>query len=260
MAYANFTDCEKFLEGFGTNYFGTYNETLGSLQINTIGWQDAINSSFNNVNTILDSFQKIPIIPVGTQPRTGSYHSALVELNVCDMIFNKLKARHIQEFGGKLPDWMMYFGSRCSQIFDDIVNDKITFSTDTVRTGIGIPVKVTTNGFATFFSNWDFGFYSASDYPKTFRFKVTGTSDGNGLGQAKFRISEDDGISYQTNDNIVGSSWICIKNGLEIRWQAGTTTGTQVQFELNDEWKVDCTPTQIRTSSYKSTFSRFGRG
>lgn len=261
MSYAAFADFEKYVESYGTNYYGTFSELAGTITINTSKWQDDIDFSYNNINTILDSIGKIPLIPVGTQPRTGSYHPALIELNVCDAIYRKFNSRHIQEMNGKLPDWMTWFGTRCMQIFDDIETEKISFSTDTIRTGIGIPVKIRTSGYATLHNNWDFGFYSASDYPKTFHIKITGTIDGNGFGQTKFKWSEDSGVTFlAVTEQTVGSLWINIANGLQVRWQAGSAIGTNNQFEYNDEWKIECVPTQVRTSGFRSTFNRFGRG
>lgn len=260
MSYASFRDFETYLEGFGTNYFGTINENTGVLSIDTSSWQDAINQSYNRINSILDSIERIPIVPVGTQPRTGSYHPYLIEWNVCDTIFMKLKSRHSPEMNNALPLWMQEFGTRAQIILDEIVSGKISFSTDTVRTGINIPQKVSVVGFGTLFDNWDFGFYNASDYPKMFHIKITGTVDGNNIGQAKFKYSEDDGVSYCETETLTGTSWIDIKDGLQIRWQPAVISGTQVQLNLNDEWKIECTPTQVRTSGFKSTFRTFGRG
>lgn len=260
MSYASFPDFERFLEGFGTNYYGTYKETAGSVVIDTTSWQSDIDFSYNNINTVLDSLGILPQVPVGTQVRTGSYHPSLIEWNALDVISTKLRARHIEEFNGKFPDWMNDFGSRCVAILEAIMSKKVAFSTDTTETGIGYPTKVTTNGYATFFSNWDWGFYEAADYPKMFHFRITSTNSGNGLGQSLFRISEDDGVSWGSIDYTVGSSWICIKDGLEIRWGAGSLTGTQNQFEYGDEWKLQCTPTNVRTSTFPSRYRTFRRG
>ncbi len=208
----------------------------------------------------MDAIGRIPIVPVGTNPKTGSYHPALIEWNCLDTIELKLKARHASEFRDKFPDWMDYYGSRRNAIFTDIVSGRIVLDTDTTTRGIGYPVPVTKLGFATLYTNWNFGFYRATDYPKIFHVRINGTADGNDIGEAEFEISEDDGYSYLATTCDTGTNWIDMENGLWIRWSPGTLTGTRRQLEYHDEWKITCIPSNIRTVGYQSTFKTFGRG
>jgi len=160
MAYATFSDFEQFFEGFGTNYYGTFVQQAGTNAIDLTAWQSAIDSSYNRINTMLDSVDKVPVVPIGTNVKSGAYHPNLIEWNCCDVIFVKLRSRHAREFNNMLPDWMSSFGSRCMQILDSINCGNIALDTDTTSSGIGFPQRVVgINSKASFFTNWDSGFY-----------------------------------------------------------------------------------------------------
>lgn len=259
MAYGTYLNFEQYLEGFATSYYGSMNDVVGTISIDFASIETDLTTSYNKLNTQLDSVERIPLVPVGTNPRTGQYNPYLIEWNCCDVIFNKLRSRHTIEYQGKLPDWMLSFATRCDNIIEDIWKGKITLDTDTTNKGIGIAQKVTTLGYATMITNWDSGFYSGSDYEKTFHFKITGTTGGNGFEQAEFSISEDNGYSYSSNKYKVGTGWINIQSGLLIRW-IPPTSGTQTLFEYNDEWKVLCTPQNTRNITRRTISRRFGRG
>jgi len=273
MGYAGKGDFERFYEGFATYYYGNRDNSAGTLEISTSVLDGDIASSFDRINILLDSIGRVPIVPVGTNVRTGKHHPHLIEWNVVDTIFTKLRARHMSEFRDKLPDWMLSFATRADQIFDDIVCGRVVLDTDTTTRGIGYPVKIAGRSVADFHTNWDSGFYSAVDFPKVFRFRVSGTSEGNEIGQAKFVISEDDGYSYLTGEYETGTSWIHIKNGLSIRWKPAATLGigtvvvegtptyyNELQIEFGDVWQVKCVPMTVSGINSRSTFKTFGRG
>ncbi len=258
--YATFTDFEEFLEAFGTNYYGTVaGGTLDGIDITS--WQAAIDSSFNRMNTMLDTIDRIPMVPIGTM-RTGVYHPALIEWNVSDVIFNKLRARHLPEYGDKLPDWMLQFGSRGKQIFNSILAGDIALDTDTTNRGIGSPISVSTKGVAAFYSNWETGFYRPSDFARTYRIKITGTNDGNLIGQARFQLSYDDGYSYSSDtEALTGTGWNTLDSGLAFRWAPYIgTLGTNLQLELGDTWKITCIPLNINHINSGPSFKQFAVG
>lgn len=262
MSYAAFEHFETYFEQFGTGYYGSLlHGDSGSLIIATNQWQIDIDASFNKINILLDSIGRIPIVPIGTNVKTGSYHPHLIEWNTVDTIFTKLKSRHSVEYKGALPEWMMSFYSRGESIFQKIQDEEIVLDTDTTNTGIGYPIPITKVGMATFYSNWDSGFYYQSEFPKFYRFKITNVSEGSSSGQAYFKYSNDDGFTWQSTEILTDSGWIAIEGGLEIRWaNTGTLFGTQVQLALNDEYKVTCIPTNIKTANSKVHVRTFRRG
>lgn len=257
--YATFSNFQELLEDFGTNYYGT--SAGGTLNgIDVTSWQSAIDSSFNRINIQLDTIDRIPIVPIGTM-KNGLYHSALIEWNVCDVIWNKLRSRHTPEYDGKLPEWMLGFGSRGKEIFNSILNDEISFETDTTNRGIGYPIPVTQVGVATFYSNWDSGFYNASDYARTYRIKITATTDGNLIGQPKFQLSLDDGYSYLVDtEAVTGTGWINLSTGLAFRWAPALSPGTFKQLELGDTWKISCIPLNVSHVNAGPKFRQFEVG
>jgi len=260
MSYVTLSDFERYFENFGTWYYGSRVLITGSIIIATSTWQNDIDASYNKINNILDSYTRIPIVPVGTNPSNGSYHPFLIEWNACDTIYTKLKARHSREFNNELPQWMMDFATRGKAIFDDIVSGKITLDTDTTNTGIGYPQRVTgTLSKAGFYSNWDSGWYRGSDYKKIYHFKITDIAVGTKVGQAKFQLSLDDGYSFEDTKNDTGTDWIDIEFGLKIRWTFPVSV-TETQLALNDEWKIECIPQDVRRSGFDTRFKQFARG
>ena len=260
MAYASIGHLNRYFENFGTLYYGDRDNNVGTMEIATADITADLEASFNRLNTMLDSIQRIPIVPVGTNVKTGSYNPFLIEWNCCDTIYEKLKARHIVETQGRLPEWMTYFGSRCNDIFNGIVNEKIPLDTDTTNRGIGYPITITKTGYAALFSNWDSGFYSRSDFPREYRVKIVGTTDGNGIGQAIFQVSEDGSFSFLTGTYTSGTQWLDLNHGLRVRFEHGSVTGSLSQLERLDEWKITCTPINVRNVGYSSSFKEFGRG
>lgn len=261
MSYASVEHLSRFLEDFGTLYYGTRQGTslvFGTTEVANITAD--LEYSASKIDGYLMAFGRVPGVPIGTNPKNGSYSPFLIEWNAYDTIFQKLKSRHTLEFKGGYPDWILSFGSRAEKIMNSLACGEITLDIETSYTGIGYPSKVAQSGFATFYSNWNSGFYSKSDYPTTFRIKITGTSDGNEIGQTRFTVSSDDGYSWDSVDNVTGTGWIDISAGLAVRWSPGTLTGTQRQIEYGDEWKISCTPVNMRTVTGGAQFKEFGRG
>lgn len=259
MSYAVISDLNRYLENFGTSYYGSRNGPLGTISINGSLIQEDLDSSFAKINSMLDSLDRIPLIPLGTSIKTGLYNPFIIEWNCCDVIYTKLKSRHYAEYQGNLPSWMVEFGSRGLNIFTDIMNNKIILDIETTNKGIGYPEIVAHTGVAQFFSNWDSGYYTASDYKKTFHFKITSVSEGSSFGQAKFKTSFDDGFTYNSDEVYVGTEWINVSNGLSIRWSP-VSSGTNAQFATNDEWKVQCIPMNVVSAGYPSRFKQFKVG
>jgi len=259
MSYASISDLNRYLENFATNYYGARDGALGTISINGSLIQSDLESSFAKMNSMLDSLDLVPIVPIGTSVKTGSYNPFLIEWNCCDTIYNKLKSRHYAEFKGELPSWMIEFGSRGLNVFTDIMNGKITLDTQTTEKGIGYPEKIRQSGVAQFYSNWDSGYYTASDYKKVFHFKIISVTAGSSFGQAKFKISHDDGFTYDADEIFVGTEWINIANGLAIRWSP-VVSGTNAQFGSADEWKVQCIPMNVVSGGYSSRFKQFRVG
>jgi hypothetical protein len=259
MSYCDQSDPNRFFEGFDVGYYGTYSNGGTVMTIATTLLQADIDASYSRMNVLLDAVDRIPVIPIGTSTKTGSYNPALVEWNALDTIFTRLRARHSSEFNGNLPQWMRDYGSRCAEIYGQIVDGHIPLDTDTTNKGIGYPVAITKVGKANFYTNWDTGFYSQSDFPKTYRFKITGSSGT--IGEDKFKISYDDGYTYDSAEILTDTGWIDIEYGLKIRWENyGTLSGTQTQLVLNDEYQVYCVPTNTKSVNAGAQVREFKRG
>lgn len=258
MPYATPEHFERILEGFGTAYYGTQsNNGTGTVEVNVSQFWSDIYSSWNTINLKLDGIDRIPVVPVGTQSN-GSFNQYLVDWNVFDTIYTKLRSRHLFQYGDNLPEWIKEFGTRSDNIEKMIRDGVVTFETDTTNKGIGYPIRVYGTSIAKFYSNWDTGFYSASDYPKEYHFKIIGTTDGTNPGYAKFRYSKDNGMSYLPDELTTGTDFQSIDSGLEVRW--ALTAGSLAQLAINDEWKITCTPVNTLSISGDSQYKTFGRG
>jgi len=260
MSYAGFSHLDMYIEQFATLYYGNEDNPAGTMEIGTVALQTDLDFSSRRLDQRLDAIARIPVIPIGTSPKTGSYNPYIIEWNACDTIFQRLKARHALEFKGAYPEWITGFGSRCDRIVFDIMEGNIVLDTDTTNKGIGAPQKVVQVGLANFYTNWDSGYYQASDRPKTFRFKIAGTTDGNEIGQAKFSCSDDGGYSWGSIYFPTSIDWTDVASGLKIRWEPISLTGTFKQLELGDEWQVQCIPYEISSINADAKFKTFGRG
>jgi hypothetical protein len=259
MGYAAISDFNRYFENFATIYYGNSANPAGTVEIATSQLQLDIEASFGKLNTILDGFQRIPIVPIGTNIKTGSYHPYLIEANACDTIYTKLYSRHAPEYSDGLPEWMRAFGTRVENILFLISQGNIVLDTDTTNRGIGYPIRVAGTGQATMYTNWDSGFYSASDYPKELRFKIIDTTTtGSNVGQAGYQISYDAGVSWEDGTRTTGTEWQSIVDGVKVRWAPGL--GTIDQHIVNDQWKVNCIPMNIQHVSTPSFYRTFGRG
>lgn len=264
MSYASIPELNRYLEDFATNYYGSLSGTanMGTfVGIATNVLQDDLDASYNKINTYLNSVGHIPLVPIGTSIKTGSYHPYLIEWNCVDTIYTKLTSRHAEEYRDGYPIWMMSFYGRGTSIFQSIVDRKITLDTDTPNRGIGIAQIVSKTGYGSLYTNWDSGYYTRSDFARTYRVKIVGTTDGNEIGQAKYIVSDDDGYSFWSGTFLTGTQWDCsLSSGIEIRFAPGTKTGTKNQLEIGDQWKFDCIPVNTFNSGGEAKFTQFRRG
>jgi hypothetical protein len=259
MSYCEQSDFNRYFENFDIGYYGTQYNGSVAVSIATALFQADIDASYNRINVLLDSIDRIPIVPIGTSIKTGSYNPALVEMNVVDTISMKLRARHSVEYAGNLPTWMRYFGSRTGEIFLQIAEGHIALDIDTTNKGIGYPVVIQKSGKANFYTNWDSGFYSQSDFPKTYRIKVSGSSGT--IGVDKFKISYDDGYTWNSAEVLTDTGWIDIECGFKIRWENyGSLVGSQTQLALDDEYQITCIPTNTKSVNTGCQVREFRRG
>lgn len=259
-SYATFADCERYLESFGTNYYGT--SINGTISIDTTSWANDLEAAYDSINVQLSTIERVPIIPVGTSVSTGRFHPHLIEWNAVLAIYRKVYSRHAYEFRGNVPEWVSIFGSRAAQVFEDIAYGKVSLFTDVTWKGIGYPVPVTRVGRGTFYSNWNTGFYQYSANSKTYRFRVIGTTNGNLPGQAEFVVSHDDGYSWETGTRTTGTAWIDIEYGLAVRWENTGTLygGTQYQINRLDEYQITCVPPSMNAPRSRVEAKTFRRG
>ena len=257
MNYCAGEHFERILEGFATLYYGTQAGGTGTIEIATSVFESDINSSFNRINNVLDGFDRVQVVPIGTESN-GSYNQALVDWNVLDTIYTKLVARHWIQLQGNMPDWMSEFGSRARKIECDIKDGYITFEVDTTQKGIGYPIRVAGTGASPFYSNWDTGYYEGSDFEKTFHFRINSVTDGTTPNKAQFIVSDNGGYSWWDGTYTTGTDWASVKDGLQVRW--GYTTGTNPMLVVGDEWKINCVPVNKISQGQSSGYKTFRRG
>lgn len=252
MAYATYSDLNRYFEEFVERYYGTRNSKTDTIDIDYERLQTDIELSFQKINSLLEGIERIPVVPIGTNPFTGSYNPFLIEWNACDLIYNKLKSRHAIEYANELPEWITRYGSRCVEIYENILNERILFHTDTTNRGIGYPLKINQSGYAMFMSNWETGYYTGYQHTVNYRFRIVEV--GTTINDVYFVISKDDGYSFSDERIQVATEWIDIEDGLRVRWQL---YGTGTQFVVGDEWKVVCIPTNYRQYGGKSRYKQF---
>lgn len=254
--YCTYSDFERFSEGFGTQYYGTKNEVTGTVTIATTTWDIDIESAYLKINAYLDAIPHIPIVPVGTNT-AGSYNPLLVEWNAKEVIYQRLKARHLLEYGGGLPGAILDFGSRCSEILTDIADGKVKMDTDVPTQGIGYPVRQAGTSGNVFYTNWDTGHYDGAEYSKTYQVWVNDVTAGSTVGLSKFVVSCNGGYSWDVGTFTTGTAWVDIEDGIAVRWSQ--TLGTS-HFVGADKWNFTCIPMNIPTKNRGAKFTRFGRG
>jgi len=256
-SYCSGEHFERFVEGFATLYYGSQEGGTGAIQIATTQLLSDISSSYNKINNVLDGFDRVQVVPIGTESN-GSYNQALIDWNALDVIYTKLVSRHWIQFQGNLPDWIAEFGSQAKRIEEQVREGYITFETDTTRKGIGYPIKLSGTPASRFFSNWDIGYYTGSDYEKEFHFKIIDTSEGTTPNTAKFVVSDNGGYSWWSGTFVAGTAWTSIVNGLAVRWEYAV--GTLPMLTVGDSWRITCVPTNKLSQGQSSSYKTFGLG
>jgi hypothetical protein len=255
--YISGQDLDTALEGFITKYYGS---NIDGAEEITIGTQYGVDmgNSYSQTNEWLSGVNHIKTIPFGTQSDGNyPYHVRMLQANL--MIYNRLKSAHYGEFDAGIPGWINTYLTRANEILSDIREQKAVFADDTTQgeSGIGIGTYVTHSGAANWYTNWETGFYWASDFAKTYSIVIDGTTGGNSIGDSTYKWSKNGGVSFEETGQTTATTWTEVEAGLFIRWEPN---GTSNQLEYGDRFDVRCVPSNIAVKSGGVRPVTFGRG
>lgn len=256
--YCGTADLNRLLESFISDYYGT----TGYASTGTV-WDD-MQACYNRVNERLDGMGRFTS-PIGTQT-DGRYPQQLIDWQGCLVIYEKIASRHLSEFE-RVPEWVQDYNIRATAIEELLEQGAVLFKDELAISEVGIsaPSIVATTGFATLYNNYDDPRYPylGDDVLRTYRVVIDGTGAGNAIGQATFKWSMDNGVSWESSNQTSGTEFKELNNNVWISWQpARGLTGTQRQLEINDQWSFTCRPLSKKTYGGGNTFQvrTFERG
>lgn len=256
--YISIPDLDSVLDGFVAKYYGTFLDGGEDLTIGSQFYVDS-NLSFTQANEWLAGIAHIKQLPMGTQPNSGNYPFSVRMLQANLMVYTRLKSRHYGEFNDGVPGWITIFKTRAQDIYSDIKGQNVVFDEDVTQgeQGIGMGSFTSKTGLANWFTNWETGVYTGDDFPRTFVFKIDGTTVGNGIGESTFKWSNDNGVTWSSETQDTDTDWIPIQSGLFVRFEQ---VGTGSQLGYGDTFIVKCVPLNIPVKSGNVRYITWKRG
>lgn len=258
-SYIGIADLDFVLDNFVSRYYGSFTDDDPEQPFIGTQFYLDLHSSFDQTNEILSSIPSIKQVPVGTQVG-GNYphHVRMLQSNL--MVWNRLRNKHYAEFTDNYPGWINAFKNTADGMIVALRKQQAIFADDTSygEAGIGIGTFTSKTGVANWYSNWETGFYRASDYPKTYVVQIDGTTSGNVIGSATFKWSKNGAFTWEDELQETSSEWVELEDGLAIRWE-NVGTGT-MQLSVGDRFEVRCTPQNVPQKGGGLRFTTFKRG
>lgn len=255
--YVSTQDLDTLLENFVSKYYGSYIDGADDV---TIGTQYSVDlsNSYQQANEWLSGVNSIKTVPIGTQS-DGNYPFNVRMLQGNLMIYHRLLGAHYGEFSDGIPGWIRVYLNRANDIYSDIKNMRVVFADDITQgeSGIGQGTFVSRSGMANWYTNWETGYYRASDFAKTYSVRIDGTLSGNSIGQSTFKWSKDGGASFIGTSIVTATTWTELEEGLKIRFEP---IGTGNQLEFGDRFDIRCVPMNIQAKSGQVRNVYFRRG
>lgn len=257
--YIGIADLDFVLDGFVSKYYGTFlDDDTENFAIGTQFYLD-LHSSFDQTNEILFSIPSIKQVPVGTQSGGNfPHHVRMLQANL--MVWGRLRNKHYAEFTDNYPGWINAFKNTADSMIVSLRKQHAIFLDDTSygESGIGIGSFTAKTGLANWYTNWETGFYEASDYPKNYIVQIDGTSEGNSVGDSTYKWSKNGGFTWEDEGIDTGTSWQELESGLAVRWET-VGTGT-LQLAIGDRFEVRCVPQNVPQKGGGIKFTTFKRG
>src|SRR5574341_367225 len=199
------------------------------------------------INQKLQSIPYIKTTPLGTTSN-GDYDES-IKLACSNYAIHRRVWGKLRDQYEDIPTWIQSFWESAEKIMADIADGNIILETQisAAEKGISEPAKGTANaGISIFFTNSDGygGYFSGVDFRRTWKVQIDGTSGGNGIGNATFKWSKDNGQTWEETGQETGTGWEYLEQNVYIRWEHGTGTGNQCG--MSDFWTFETVPTRLR--------------
>lgn len=194
-----------------------------------------VQTRYDILNVTLRTIDSINDIPV--MPTNGTYDITLQLLEIYSVIYNKIWMENIGNYSEE-PYWIKRYNELYMSLLNNLASGKIFLIDDVSYSDVGFDKALPDSsniGSAIFHNNWQDGVF-LGQYP--FKYKVMIT-EGSTYNTAKFNVSYNNGIDNTIINASVGTSFISIGYGCNIRWELKGTTG---QFAVNDNWTFDAVP------------------
>ena len=205
--------------------------------------------SFNYVNRLLDNLDYKTPIEIGPD---GLYDQSLRDMNAYLAIYRIVSANEVSRVEGSEEPWYIEFRKRAMDVFKDIKDGNITFRREKApsETGISVPVRSVGSSVGLLINNWDRsygGVFKGSDYPRKWVVEVLGTGTSGRLSDSTYRYSKNDKITWQTfsDSGTVGTcgvDWNDLGDEVYVRFDMGSSTGTDNILVTGEVWKFNTTP------------------
>jgi len=221
-----------------SSYYGNIEEYF---EDNT---QDKIVSVYHKINRRLETLNiKTPRL----KNSDGLHDQSVRDWNawwaiyfiVQDLDVNKVRGEDEQQ------PWYNRFYEEGEKIYKDIKSKKIVFRNQVspADSGVSRSVKTVGTSFGTMHTNWDRSYggpFAGTDFARDWSVEITGTGTSAGLSECTAKFSSD---SEQTFGSVTtGFDWIALGQNVFIRFEKGTSSGTNSIFNIGDKWEFVTEP------------------
>lgn len=200
-----------------------------------------LHERYNYINRLLES--KNIKAPRKKNADDGQYDASLRAMNAWFAIYDMVAEDQVNRVPNDEEPWYNKFWLEGTKIWSDIDKNRIVFSDQVspAESGITEPVRTAGSSIGTLRNNWDNSYgdgFTGDDFERKWLFQVIGTSTD--LGTALVKWSMDNGISYGTMTS--GYDWTELDDGVWVRFDIGTATGTAGILANGDAWSFTTMP------------------
>ncbi len=252
-----------FTGTFGTQSFNSESYRLvGTDIIRTYITADELTNYYENVEDFFDTNEDTYVfdayttvnnrlealgyqVPFSPKP-DGYFDQPLRDLNAYEALFKIVSKRQssFQRNGNEKP-WFYEFKNMAESLYKNIEKKAYNFDREigAGESGISIATKVAGTSASVMETNWRGavgGGFSDSTFSRNWIVNIIGTGTAGAIDEATFTWSKDNGLNYATSTT--SFDWQQLDYGVYVRFDKGTSTGTDGFYTMQDSWKFKTFP------------------
>ena len=208
--------------------------------------EDQVIAAYKYTNRLLDGLgYHTPV----KKNDDGFYDQSVRDYNAWDAIYRIVKNNQINQVDRGEEPWYFGFKDERDMVYNDWKAKKVTFKNKTSPSEAGVGPSSRTQGSSvgTMLTNHDEVYgngFSGADFRRTWSVEITGTGTSGGVRECAFKW-DNDGMGTLTGTTSDG--WIHLDSECYVRFNMGTSTGTEDIFVVGDKWTWETNPVRNQT-------------